>query len=300
MKKTKGVNIDFICIGMQKAGTSWLYSQLQNLPEFDNFPIKEIHYFDLNNVYAPTIHKTFFKRFKNRISFKRMTVTVKKYLKGELPNFRYMTNVVFSTYNDNYYKKLFEPYKKIKGDFSPSYSILSLEEIEKMKLLCPDAKIIYIIRNPIERAMSGFKQRFNYKDKKYDGKEINLKEVGSYFTDNENYLRSNAIKTIENYEKIYGTEQFKVFFYDKLKTNPKLFLSEIVAFIAKSDEDKTLKIINESDFKDKKTNASSKIVFSPEVHELLKKIFEPVIKELSIKYTECASWYREYYKSSQP
>jgi hypothetical protein len=37
---------DFICIGMQKAGTGWLFDQLQYHPDFWMPPIKEIHYLD--------------------------------------------------------------------------------------------------------------------------------------------------------------------------------------------------------------------------------------------------------------
>jgi hypothetical protein len=37
---------DFLVIGAQKAGTTWLYAQLQNHPQVWLPPIKEIHYFD--------------------------------------------------------------------------------------------------------------------------------------------------------------------------------------------------------------------------------------------------------------
>jgi hypothetical protein len=37
---------DFLCVGAQKAGTSWLYHQLTLHPDFWMPPIKELHYFD--------------------------------------------------------------------------------------------------------------------------------------------------------------------------------------------------------------------------------------------------------------
>src|SRR5881296_3927906 len=37
---------DFICVGPQKGGTSWLYQQLESHPDFWMPPIKELHYFD--------------------------------------------------------------------------------------------------------------------------------------------------------------------------------------------------------------------------------------------------------------
>jgi hypothetical protein len=43
---------DFLCIGAQKAGTQWLYDQLQHHADFWMPPIKEFHYFDRRPVRA--------------------------------------------------------------------------------------------------------------------------------------------------------------------------------------------------------------------------------------------------------
>ena len=36
----------FLCIGAQKAGTTWLHAQLRSHPKVWLPPIKELHYFD--------------------------------------------------------------------------------------------------------------------------------------------------------------------------------------------------------------------------------------------------------------
>ena len=41
----------FLCIGAQKAGTSWLYAQLQSHPEVWMPPVKELQFF--NHLYVP-------------------------------------------------------------------------------------------------------------------------------------------------------------------------------------------------------------------------------------------------------
>src|SRR5436190_21080882 len=43
---TADVQPDFLCVGAQKGGTSWLYQQLAAHPDFWMPPIKELHYFD--------------------------------------------------------------------------------------------------------------------------------------------------------------------------------------------------------------------------------------------------------------
>src|ERR1041385_4801838 len=37
---------DFICVGMPKAGTGWLFDQLQHHPDFWMTPLKGLHYLD--------------------------------------------------------------------------------------------------------------------------------------------------------------------------------------------------------------------------------------------------------------
>src|SRR5438477_9875293 len=37
---------DFLCVGVHKSGTTWLYQQLDSHPDFWMPPMKELHYFD--------------------------------------------------------------------------------------------------------------------------------------------------------------------------------------------------------------------------------------------------------------
>ena len=55
--------IDFIGIGAQKAGTTWLYHSLKNIPEFDLPYVKEINYFSRSSEYGSGFLKhTYFLR----------------------------------------------------------------------------------------------------------------------------------------------------------------------------------------------------------------------------------------------
>ncbi len=40
---------DFLCVGAQKGGTSWLYRQLESHPDFWMPPVKELHYLNSLN-----------------------------------------------------------------------------------------------------------------------------------------------------------------------------------------------------------------------------------------------------------
>src|ERR1700756_1724896 len=41
-----GAQPDFLCVGIHKGGTTWLYQQLDSHPDFWMPPLKELHYFD--------------------------------------------------------------------------------------------------------------------------------------------------------------------------------------------------------------------------------------------------------------
>ena len=43
---------------------------------------------------------------------------------------------------------------KIKGDITPAYSVLSRERIQFIKKIMPQLKVVFIMRNPVDRALS--------------------------------------------------------------------------------------------------------------------------------------------------
>jgi hypothetical protein len=50
---------DFLCVGAQKAGTSWLYRELEPHPDFWMPPVKELHYLDLVGRAGSLLHALF-------------------------------------------------------------------------------------------------------------------------------------------------------------------------------------------------------------------------------------------------
>lgn len=111
---------DVICIGAQKAGTSWLHYALQGHPGLYAFPNaspvtstnKEAHFWDWNRALGI-----------------------------------------------DWYRELLRPPSpdRLSMDFTPEYALMSDSEIEECKLLSPDARILYLIRDPVARAVSALR-----------------------------------------------------------------------------------------------------------------------------------------------
>lgn len=84
-----------------------------------------------------------------------------------------------------WYRSNFRVNSKIRGETSPAYSGYPfLKGVpERMHAVIPDAKLIYIVRDPIERIISGYVQRYS------DGRENRtIEEVLKYIDDSTPFL----------------------------------------------------------------------------------------------------------------
>ncbi|MEL6539123.1 MAG: sulfotransferase [Bacteroidota bacterium] len=141
-------NPDFICIGAQKAGTTWLHHQLNQHPEVWMPPVKELHFFDQQDV-SRRIYLLFRKGRRKRTTINQL----RRVVRGDEP--RWMLTYLFTKRTPSNYTKLFYPQEyQISGECTPAYARLELEAVAKIAQLEPQPKIIYLLRNPVDRAWS--------------------------------------------------------------------------------------------------------------------------------------------------
>ena len=132
---------DFICIGSAKSGTTWLYQVLSECAGYWMPPLSEIRYFggkDIGTRDEP--HLSLAEAYpcieKSELEW------IRAYVKGEPKD-------------DSWYISLFsEAGDRTTGDISPSYAVLPPRFIQRAKQVVPDAHVIMIIRNPVDRAIS--------------------------------------------------------------------------------------------------------------------------------------------------
>ena len=120
--------INFIGIGAQKSGTSWIYHRLLELNEFSLPYIKELHYFDRDPKY-PSPNKLSKSQLKSRIfGFTFLNNALQEILSAlyrkNWHKFIWMCNWHLSTYNDTWYLSLFKKLSGIRGEITPAYSIV--------------------------------------------------------------------------------------------------------------------------------------------------------------------------------
>ena len=131
----------------------------------------------------------------------------------------------------DFYKKNFlnVANEKIIADVSPQY-MYHEKVAERIHNYNSKAKILFVLRNPIDRAFSHFKMERRYG---------NLSSNITYEILNNKTSLSKQIlemgmygKHILRYQNLFPSNQIHYFYYDDLKKNPKKFLKEIFSTLS--------------------------------------------------------------------
>lgn len=195
-------------------------------------PVKELHYFDRSTRYPSpnTLSET--RVFPRLRKFSHAKAAVQRitgaWRAGDRPLARWWARYMLWTYTDAWYQSLFRSARGLTGDITPSYAILDEEDVARMRAVAPDAKIIFLMRNPIDRAWSmyRFAETFGVK---VDGN--NLEAFQRYTESPGQALRSNYARTIALYTRHYGPGRVMLGFHDAIREQPEALLSAVLTHI---------------------------------------------------------------------
>jgi Sulfotransferase family len=210
---------DFLCVGAQKAGTSWLYRQLEPHPDFWMPPVKELHYLD-------NLNRT------KRIHGPRCCDNRDASFIESMQDLRGRFYLDLESYG-----RLFQHKGEcLSGDISPAYSTLNDEIIDRVVEHFPNLKVVFLARDPVERAWSqlsmGVRLGMINKFDITDPEEVvcNLLHPGVL-------ARSHPSKIVARWKRYVRPENFRVYFFDDLKENPAELRQSILYFLG-ADPDK--------------------------------------------------------------
>ena len=149
-------------VGAQKAGTTWLESQLSKTDFFSNGGIKEFHVFDKLLISPENTKLT--KKFDIDKHIER------RFKRGKTPLIHPLTGMRISpsTYFDFFdYLYLKNPSITHVGDITPSYSTLPENLLSAIRDGLTkkgfNIKVIFLMRDPAERVWSQLRMRHRYK-----------------------------------------------------------------------------------------------------------------------------------------
>lgn len=144
----------FVCIGAQKSGTTWLGRVLQDHPDVFVTPVKEIHYFD--HIAGITQHLGNGKRRSRYRKYHQRMWTQWGSFKAHRSQWAWYRDYMSSPIDDAWYARLFQHRggKRMAGELTPEYAILGRAGLAHIARLAPDARVIFIMRNPVARTWS--------------------------------------------------------------------------------------------------------------------------------------------------
>ena len=286
LRPEKGRYPDFIGIGAQKAGTTWLYRNLRVHPQIW-MPRKEVHYFDQR------IHETSFKlrtkvfgeRPQDRLWRQQVEHWTMVHLKNLSPSgLLWVYKYYMKPPNDEWYASLFKPKRgQVTGEITPNYSVLDKDMVAHIHEIMPEAKIIFMMRNPIERAWS---QAVMYFDK-IEGslvEDISEEQILT-FRENQSSLLTDYQRTLENWGAYYPEEQIFVGFLEDVHFYPNRLLRRLYSFLGVSADVKYRVIRRKIHSRDVQTMPTALAVH-------LAKTYRTGAVELSRRFGGYASFWR--------
>ena len=166
--------VDFLGIGAQKAGTTWLFRNLERHPQA-RFPAgKEVHFWD-----------------------ERRDQGVQWWL------------------------GLFADTSKgvRQGEITPAYATLPVAAIAEIARHCPDVRLFYCLRNPVERAWSAALMAL-------ERAEMTLEEASDqwlldHFRSRGSLSRGDYAGCLERWWSVFGREPLLVLCLDELRADPR-------------------------------------------------------------------------------
>ena len=182
-------------------------------------PVKELHYFDqlgrVQRAATPRCRDERDRRFLERLESLSAESSI------DLEN----------------YGRLFEFKASLfSGDISPNYSTLSNEVIREIVGYFPNLKVIFLVRDPVERVWSHLSMEVHYGQiKPFDPTDVD--EVNRNLLRRGMLLRSYPSAVVARWKRYVDPEQFRVYFFDDLQKNPAELRRSILRFLG-ADPDK--------------------------------------------------------------
>lgn len=150
---------DFLCIGAQKAGTRWLFDQLAFHPGFWMPPVKELHYLNDSKRFLKFARPLLEQAERSlKAASRRRARKVERPLTADDIDWLKARIWLHGRGQDlDLYARLFNPRgERLSGDICPPYAIISDEAARGVRARFPEARIVYLIRDPVERFWSQY------------------------------------------------------------------------------------------------------------------------------------------------
>jgi len=213
---------DFLCVGMEKAATGWLYDQLKAHPDFWMPPVKELRYLHMGSPAMDDVVRAHSQQKARRR--KEVDAAGQAFLAEAATLVRHPRDF-------RKYGMLFR-FKgvRLSGDISPGYWRLRQPDIDVLAAQFPRLKVLLMVRDPVERAWSHISMQ--HRRGAFDSAILeNVAVFARWFARSPLKRASLASKVPPRWAESAPAIPFRHFFFDDVVSAPKTTRDEIVGFL---------------------------------------------------------------------
>ncbi|WP_310790073.1 sulfotransferase domain-containing protein [Candidatus Palauibacter polyketidifaciens] len=249
----------FLGIGATRAGTSWVAAQLSRHPQI-RMDRKEIHFFDRKlGALAPS--------GSARDRFNQI---------------RYLARFVRARRGGG---RGTRRGGRIRGEITPAYAILEPAVIRRVAEWMPDSRLIFMMRDPIDRAWSQARNGFpRWRGKPLES--VSRDELVSFFNSDPVRRRSDYATCLRAWFEHFPREQFFFGFLDEIRERPEDVMRDLLGFL----EAKV--VVADAESLEKPVNASAPVPMPGWVREHLEREYAFDADEVSELVGRQVPWSR--------
>jgi len=202
---------DFLIVGPQRTGTTWLHANLRYHPQVFLSEPKELF---------------FFSRLKTPEHPKFQSNDLGWYLRFfRDPLWRRLAKTGICLWQS---RALYRP--RVRGEATASYAVLDRDVIAEITALNPEIKVILMIRDPIERAWSHAKKDLVRNRGRQFG-DVPEQEFQQFFADPYQRRCSRYVECCDNWGAHVRAGHLLVCFFDDIASEPEALLLEVMRFL---------------------------------------------------------------------
>ncbi|MDD3444304.1 MAG: sulfotransferase [Zavarzinia sp.] len=289
--------VDIICIGAHKAGTTWLHRMLLDHPAVHAPAFKEIHYFD--SLHLPglarfqddrareAVHRLRTRIRQNRLHSLGVDFVIKVLRHRRLRRFvaeqELAASLAGQLLDDDWYRALFADARpgQVRIDFTTAYALLNAEGIQHMRALCGGAQVLYLLRHPVDRAISHARMRVTRK-----GWPPTDDSVRHFLDEHWSYRHGDYVGNIARWQALWPAAQFHLLSYEDIATRPLELLARVCDIAGIDFKPRYFRHHGETVFR------GPPIPVSPETRRMVEERCRPMIEAMKHDFPEVAGHWR--------
>jgi len=258
---------DFLVIGPQRTGSTWLHRNIDLHPEIFLSPRKETHYFNGVGRDVSEIHGNLASQRFDLYS-RDFSPSLLTYVRKNIYSLHYGRTLRSLQLNP---LKMFNA--RMRGEMTASYAAMDKSRIDDVCLLNPEIKAVLFLRHPVDRAWSEAKLYARMQKLRID--QIDEAKVEQLLT-SEYFIKCGSYSDIvDNWQSCLASEdKLHIELYDNISVEPDAVLTRLYKFLGVNA---SVNIINK-EFSNARVNVTDHAKMPQKYYELLSNLFESEVQ----------------------